>query len=253
MFKNYLLELKEIFSSAFQFTKENFKNYMVPIWFLLIGQMIFAIPSLYLIKQYGFINLSLGLKITSIVLFVLYLIFLFIMFKKVFKMVSIGLNKDEISNFKLINGLIALGLFNCTPIIVLCILYYLALVFPQFEQIFKIILNFFTFVFYFAMSLSISSIVKWQEKNVFIAILKSLKVFFKKFKYVVIVFFIIFSLATIISYVICTLIYAFGLYFNLLNMAMVNAIHAIVNICSLYVISTFYIGSQTAILKDENE
>ena len=71
MFKNYLIELKEIFASAFQFTKENFKSYMVPIWFLLIGQMIFAIPSLYLIKQYGFLNLSLGLKITSVVLFVL--------------------------------------------------------------------------------------------------------------------------------------------------------------------------------------
>ena len=63
MFKNYLLELKEIFSSAFQFTKENFKNYMVPIWFLLIGQMIFAFRSLYVIKRFGFFILFVGLNL----------------------------------------------------------------------------------------------------------------------------------------------------------------------------------------------
>ena len=162
-------------------------------------------------------------------------------------MVSDNLELPEISNVKIFTSFFALGLYNLIPLIVLYVCFCIAKFIPFSENILRFIPSIFTFVFYIAMSLSVVSIVKWQNENVFVAVFKSLKSFFKS-KYAFFVFLLVFLCATLISYLSCTLIYAICLYFNFVNPMFFDVVHAIVNVCSLYVIANFYIGSQITIL-----
>lgn len=253
MFKNYLLTLGGMFKESAIFAKESFKKQGLVMWSLVLLQIILGIPLLYLLKEYGFLALSNLQKTGYIFGFAIYLTIFFIMFKKVFKLISSNLNKSEITYPKAIRAMLALGIFNCTPLLALVICYSLAQIFPALTIFLKIGLNIFTALFYFAMSLSLASIVLWQDKNVFLAILKSIKTFFKKFAYTIILFAVVFFLATLVSYVFCTILYAFGLYFNFLDDNLVTSIHAIINVYSLYVIFGLYIGAQSSILKGENE
>lgn len=253
MFKNYLKSLGDLFKEIGIFTKNNFKKYMLPIWFLIFTQMIFGIPTLYVSKEFGFISLSIGLKIAFVLMLGAFLYSFFLMFKKVFKMAADGLETNRISNLKIIKSALALTLFNAIPILVLFICFYIASWFPSLEKILKYIPNIFATIFYFVMSLSIVGIVKWQNKNIFVAILKSLKVFFIKIKYTLPLFLIIFLIAGFITWASCAIIYAIFMYFSLLTYELIEAIHTIINVCSLYVISGIYIGTQVLLLKGENE
>lgn len=253
MFKNYLKSLGELFKEIGIFTKNNFKKYMLPIWFLILAQMIFGIPVLFIYKEFGFVSLSIGLKIAFILMFGAFLYSFFLMFKKIFKMAADNLEVNRISNLKIIQTALVLTLFNAIPILVLFICFYTSSWFPFLEKYLKYIPNIFATIFYFVMSLSIAGIVKWQNKNIFIAVLKSLKTFFVKIKYTLPIFLIIFLLAGFITWAICAIIYAIFMYFSLLTYSLIDAIHTIINVCSLYAISGIYIGAQVLLLKDENE
>ena len=124
---------------------------------------------------------------------------------------------------------------------------------PNLGYFFKISLNIFTYLFYFAMSLSIAAIAKWQDKNIFVAILKSVKLFFKKIGVVIPIFFLFFLIASLIVFLICALLYTIAIYFNYISENLVNAIHAVVNVYSLYIIAGLYIGAQAKILESCNE
>ena len=253
MFKNYFINLGKILKNTFIFGKNTFKSHTLKIWLLIIFQVILAIPLLYFVKEIGFMNFSTAYKILSIVAFGVFLAIFFAMFKKVFNFASFGLEKENISNQRIIKSLLILGLLNCIPFLMLITLFSLAQIIPALGAYLKIFLNIFTFLFYFAMSLSIASIVLYRNKNVFISILKGLKIFFKKILLTLPIFALIFLLAAIISYLSSTLLYAIFIYFNYLNENLVNSIHAIMNVYSLYVICGLYIGSQVAFLKGENE
>ena len=253
MFKNYLCSLGNLFKEIGIFTKNNFKKYMLAIWFLILAQMIFGIPVLFVHKEFGFAYLSIGLKIAFILMLGAFLYSFFLMFKKVFKMVADNLNVDRVSNLKIIKSALVLTLFNLIPLIVLFICFYISSWVPSLEKVLKYIPNIFATIFYFVMSLSIASIVKWQNKNIFCAVLKSLKVFFVKIKYTLPIFLVIFLVAGFITWASCAIIYAIFMYFSLLTYGLIDSIHTIVNVCSLYVISGLYIGAQVLLLKDENE
>ena len=253
MFKNYLCSLGGLFKEIGIFIKNNFKKYMLPIWLLILAQIIFGIPALYVLKEFGFISLSIGLKVAFVLMLGAFIYAFFLMFKKVFKMSADGLNVNRISNFKIIKTALVLTLFNAIPILVLFICFYVSSWVPSIEKVLKYIPNIFATIFYVVMSLSIVSVVKWQNKNIFVAVLKSLKVFFVKIKYTLPLFVLIFLCTGVIAWATCTLIYAILMYFGVLTYSLIDAIHIIVNACSLYVISGFYIGAQVLMLKDENE
>ena len=253
MFKNYFIDFGNILKNAFIFAKNTFKNHYLSILLLILLQVILIIPLLYFNQQIGFVNFNMTFKILAIVGFIGFLSLFFIMFKKVFNLASFGLEKENISNFRILKALLLLGLLNCIPFLMLLILYSIAQIIPDYGIYLKIFLNIFTFFYYFAMSLSIASIVLYRNKNVFISILKGLKIFFKKILLTLPIFALIFLLAAIISYLSSTLLYAIFIYFNYLNENLVNSIHAIMNVYSLYVICGLYIGSQVAFLKGENE
>ena len=253
MIKSYLYSLNNLFKEIGLFAKNNFKKYMLPIWFLIFTQILFGIPVLFVYKEIGFMNLSIGLKFVFIMMLGAFVYSFFLMFKEVYKMIADGLNLNKISNMKIIKSALVLTIFNIIPLVVFYICYYIASWIPSSEKVLKYIPGIFAMIFYFVMSLSLASIVKWQNKNVFVAILKSLKTFFVKIKYTLPLFLIIFILAVLITWVICTAIYAIFMFFNLLTYSLIDATHIIVNVCSLYIISGFYIGAQVLLLKDENE
>jgi hypothetical protein len=104
------------------------------------------------------------------------------------------------------------------------------------------------------MSLSLVSFVKWQDKNVFVAIFKSIKFFFKKLKITIPVFLTFFLLASIIVFGTTALAYALYLYiFNAPNENFVSALHAVANLYSLYVFAGLYVGAQVKIIEGANE
>ena len=117
----------------------------------------------------------------------------------------------------------------------------------------KTLLNISTYIFYFAMCLSISSIVLWQDRNVFVAIAKSIKMFFKKILYTVPVFLVLFLIASLVTFAICSIIYAVAIKMQVININLINSVHAIVNLYSLYVFAGLYIGAQVKILEGKNE
>lgn len=253
MFKNYFISLGEIFKNTFVFAKNTFKNAMPLIWGLIILQMIIIIPILYFIKEIGFYELKNIYKIITIVGLGLYLFIFFQMFKKVFNLASLGLGKEIIKNNRIIKSLLILGILNCTPFLALIVFYSLSQFIPNLDTFLKTFLNVFTYFFYFAMSFSIASIVLWQDESIFFAIFKGLKIFFKKIIFAIPIIALMYLFAAIMSYLGSTILYAILIYFNYLNENLVNSIHAIMNVYSLYVICGLYIGYQVAILRGENE
>lgn len=253
MFKNYFISLGEIFKNTFVFAKNTFKNAMPLIWGLIVLQMIIIIPILYFIKEIGFYELKNIYKIITIVGLGLYLFIFFQMFKKVFNFSSFSLGKENISNCRIIKSLLILGLLNCTPFLTLIILYFLSQFIPNSDVFLKIFLNVFTYFFYFMMSFSIVSIVLWQDESIFFAIFKGLKIFFKKIIFAIPIIALMYLFAALISYLGSTLLYSIFIYSNYLNENLVNSIHAIMNVYSLYIICNLYIGFQVAFLKGENE
>lgn len=253
MLKNYFISLNDIFKNAFIFAKNTFKNNMPLIWGLIILQMIIIIPILYFVKEIGFFEFKSIYKILTIIAFGFFFFIFFQMFKKVFNLASFGLEKEKIKNSRIIKSLLVFGLLNCIPFLTLIVLYSLSQFILNSDIFLKIFLNIFTYFFYFSMSLSVASIVLWQDKNIFCAIFKGLKVFFKKILLIIPVILVVYLFAGIISYLGSTLLYAIFIYFNYLNENLVNSIHAIINVYSLYVICGFYIGYQVAILRGEND
>lgn len=253
MLKKYFIELGEVFKFSSLFFIKNFKKENLIIWLLILFQMVLAIPLLYFQKALGFDNYDLLWKILSIVGLGAFAVLFFFMFKKVFKLVTKGLNKEKLTNSKIIKALLILGLFNCIPFLIFLLFYFLAQIAPNLGYFFRICLNLFTYMFYFAMSLSIAAIAKWQDKNVVVAILKSVKIFFKKIGIVVPVFFLFFVIASAIVFLICALLYTIAIYFNYISENLVNSIHAIVNVYSLYIIAGLYIGAQIKLLESYDE
>ena len=248
MLKNYFLEFKEIFIESLVFMKNNFKKYMLLIWLLIFLQLPFGVFCLYATKEYNS-NLSIGLIIALLVSFLIFLFLLFMLYKNVFNMASFNLGKENLSNKKIIKSLLILGLFNLSPILVFVFCYGLAQFILKLILFLNISLNVFTGLFYLAMSLSIVSICKWNDINSIIAVVKSLKIFFKKFNFTAPLFIIMFALRALITYIICVILYAILLKIGILNENLVVSIQTMVNVYSLYIISGFYIGAQVSILK----
>lgn len=253
MLKKYFIELGEIFRFSGLFFVKNFKKENLIIWLLILFQMALAIPLLYFQKALGFGNYDLLWKILSVLGMGGFAILFFFMFKKVFKLATKGLNKEKLPASRIIKALLILGIFNCVPFLAFLFFYSLAQFVPNLGYISKVCLNLFTYMFYFAMSLSIAAIAKWQDKNVVIAILKSIKLFFKKLGVVVPVFFIFFVIASAIVFLICALLYTIAIYFNYISEILVNSIHAVVNVYSLYIIAGLYIGAQVKILESYDD
>lgn len=253
MVKNYFINLAKLFKDSAVFFVQNFKKYNLLILLLIFVQIFLAIPLLYFTKQFGFSEFPMVYKILSVIAGLLYFATFLFMYKKVFNLAALGLNKEKITNARIIKALLSLGILNCTPLLAFLICYSAALLIPNSAGIMKIVLNIFTYVFYFAMCLSVSSVVFWQDKNVFVAILKSVKVFFKKILYSVPIFSVLYLVATLVLFLFCSIIYTIAIKFGFINENLINSVHAVVNLYSLYVFAGFYIGAQVKLLEGNND
>ena len=252
MIKNYFIKLWEILFEAGKFGIQNIKS-MPLIWFLILVQFLLGIPLLY-IK--GIVQIS-AMKPLAIVIFalllVVYLLMLFLLFKKVFNIASSALDKEKISNIRIFKSLLSLGLFNCIPALFVLLCMLAVNFFENLANPLQIASLIFTYIFYLSMSLSITAIVYWQDKSVFSAILKSLNIFFSSIKYSMVIFIFMYGLAALISWVICALFYYVLQHFNFLDNVLISTVSAVVNVYCLYVFATFYIGAQAKIIKDYKE
>lgn len=249
-FKKYFLELGFIFKSAICEFCKNFTKNTLYIWLLAIAQVILAIPLLFLHKAFSFINLTTPFKIAWCITFIIYLFLFFVMYKKIFKITTNALQKPKLSHSKIIKSLILLGIFNSIPLLAFICCFYIVQFIPQSAQYIKICLNFFTYMFYFGMSLSIAAIANYQDKNAFFAILNSFKIFFKKLKYVIPVFSIFFLLSAIITFFFCTVLYAIAISYNFYFGDLASTIQVVMSAYSLHLIAGLSIGAQIAIIKD---
>jgi len=253
MVKNFFIELIDIFKYAGRLFVETFKKQGLIIWGLVALQTILAIPLSYFYETKGFINLSIGFKILFVVALIICLSAFFFMFKNVFNIASVGFKKENITHKKALFALLIIGVLNCFPLLFFWIMFSLAKAFPAYTVAFKALLNIFSYLFYFALSLSLASIVKWSEDIPFVSIFKSLKVFLNKVGLVILVFAFYFITAKFLTFIACTIIYAFCLYYRILDGTLMDVIHRVVNLYSLYVIAGLYIGSQVKILGIEND
>ena len=250
--KNYFITLWSILFEAGKFGFKNFPS-MLLIWFLIIIQLALGIPIMNYVFSTEFSAMK-PLEITLLVCgLVVYFLFLFLMFKKVFDLASKALEKEKISNTRVAISLVLLGIVNCVPAIFVGLCLLIANFFEQLIMPLQIVAIFFTYVFYLSTSLSLASIVNWQENIVVCAILKAIKSFFSTIKYSMIVFIFMFGLAFLVSYILNTIIYAIALYYNLLDAALLNSIQTTVNVYCLYIFASFYIGAQAEILKHLNK
>ena len=253
MVKNYFRDIFKIFSKSFTFSKENFTPSMLKIWGLIFLQTLSSIIMLTLSKEAGFIHLSTPLKVLYSACAVIFIPSFFFMFKEVFNLASKGLLENKPSGFKIIKSLLVLALFNCIPFIVFLICIKIASIVPGSAPVLKPLLSIFTYLFYISMSLSVCGIVFYQKDNIFMAVIKSVKLFFKKISRSFPVFLVIFLAGILLVYIICTIIYSILIYFHFLNENLANSIYATINLYSLYLIAGLYIGAQINIIKEENE
>ena len=249
MFKNYLIELGNIFKNSGVIFVKNFRKNTLYIWFLAFLQIILAIPILYFNNTIGFSDLLPLHKAFWIFGVLLYYILFFLMYKKIFKIATNEFQKPKLKYPRIIKALILLGIFNSIPFLVFLLFLYITQFMPQSAIFLKIASNFFTYIFYFAMCLSVGTIAYFQEKNEFFALLETFKIFFKKLKYIVPVFFVVFLIAFILMILICATLYAIAIYFGFLTNALISTIQVVVNIYSLHLIVGLSIGAQVSIIK----
>ena len=76
---------------------------------------------------------------------------------------------------------------------------------------------------------------------------------FSSFSGLLPLFLLIFGIGALLSWIFCVIAYTILIYIQLLNDDIINTIHAVSNVYSLYVICGIYIGFQISILKDINE
>lgn len=253
MLKNFFIELGDIFKYAGVLFKETFKKQGLIIWLLILIQILLFVPLTYFYRTTSFSDFSVLQKTSFIFGVIAYLTAFFFMFKQVFNIASIGFKQENISYKRALLALLTIGILNCLPILLFIVMFALAKMFMNLAILFKIILNIFSYLFYFALSMSLASIVKWDKDNVIVAIFKSIKIFFKKIGLTILTFAFYFLFAKFLTFVICTIIYAIALYFNVLNETLANVIQMGVNLYSLYLIAGLYIASQVKILGIENE
>lgn len=253
MFKNYLLELGGIFKNAGVIFIKNFRKNTLYIWFLAFLQIILAIPILYFNNTVGFSFLTNNHKIIWIIALIAYYILFFLMYKKIFKIATNEFQKPKLKYLRIIKGLILLGIFNSVPFLVFLLCLNIAQLAPWSAVYLKIFSNFFTYIFYFAMCLSVGAIAYYQEKNEFLAIVESFKIFFKKLKYIIPVFFVVFLLAFVLMFLICAILYGIAIYNGFLFKDLVSTIQVVVSIYSLHLIVGLSIGAQVSIIKNAEQ
>lgn len=253
MIKNYFIKLWEIIKNAFIFSNKTFKEYTLKIWGTILIQIGTLTPVLSIINQNDITSLSLVEKTILILGFIVFIFSFFFMYRLVFDLASFAFDKEKLSNKKIIFSLLTLGLLNLIPFIVFQILIAIALNVPNSAQILSIVSSVFSIIFYFLLCLSIASIVFWQDKKNIIAILKSIKVVFKKTHYALPLFSIIFIIASLILFLIMTAVTLINFYTNIFTNSTMNTIQTVANVYTLYLISGFYIGIQSEILKSSNQ
>lgn len=253
MLKNFLIELGNIFKCAGVLYKETFKKQGLIIWLLILVQVLLFVPLSYFYRTIGFGEFSILQKTSFVLGIIAYLTAFFFMFKEVFNIASVGFKKEKITYKRTLLGLLIIGILNCLPVLLFAIMFALAKMFLNLAIVFKIILNIFSYLFYFALSMSLASIIKWDKDNVIVAIFKSIKVFFQKSGLTILTFGFYFVFAKILTFILCTIVYAIALYFNVLDEVLANVIQMAINLYSLYLVAGLYIGSQVKILGNEDE
>lgn len=253
MLKTFFVELLNIFKYSGTFLKEVIKKQGI-IWLLIFLQMVIVMPLAYFYGKLEFAALSNLNKFLICLGGVVLAVLFFFMFKIVYDMASIGFKKEKISYLRIFLSLLLLGIINCSPWLFLNIMYKLSTIFPAYAVVFKMLLNVLSCIFYFAFSLSLASIVKWSEKNIFVALLNGIKTFLSKIGLVILVVSACYLLAKIIAFLLCTIIYAIAIYFNFIDEAFAFVVQTAVNFYSLYIIAALYIGAQIKVLGiEENE
>ena len=90
MIKNYFINLGKILKDSIVFFAKNFVKNNLLIILLIAVQMLLATPLLYFANKIGYVNFSLMYKIIAPICLVLYFLLFVFMFKKIFKLASVG-------------------------------------------------------------------------------------------------------------------------------------------------------------------
>ena len=249
LIKNYFKFLFDTILEGLIFFKNNIKTQAI-IWLLIIAEVICYLFTVIPIKLNGLTNITIDIMMALSAL--IFVFCLFLMFKKVFNLASSFLEKDKLSNFQVIKSLVVLGLFNLVPMIV----FFFAIPFVKTNtsmMYVQIGLQIFTVLYYLSLFLAISSLVYYQDKNPFYAVYLSIIHTIKNILKTMPLYVLVYVIGQISVILICTLCFYIIAKFIPLTQIFVESFHTIVNSLALYLITPFYIGVQSILIKNSTK
>ena len=244
MLANYFQGLFNLIADSFKFSFKNFKELMPYTWLMVIFQVVGYIELLFALFSFEQGAFGLNIVLKFVVALILYFGGMFFMFKKFFSFLSKELETDEFTYFKTIKALLVFAVFNLIPVLVFIIGILLSKFYPDYTRVLQIIVNIFSIVFYISLSFALVEIAK-QKKNMFLAILNSIKIFFKNFLYTFPVLLIVYFIAFVIKFlIIAILAYVFFSLKAFLLIKSLNFFDSILSVLSIYFFATLYLGVQ---------
>ncbi len=246
---NYFQGLFNIIIESFKFSFKNFRNLMPHIWTMILIQILGYIELMFALFSFGQGIYSFGSILRFIAALVLYFIGLFFMFKKMLSFLSNEFNGEDFSNIKTIKALLILGFFNLIPFFVFILGYFASKFFPELTFVLQRIISIFSIIFYISLSFSLVKISQ-QNKNMFVAVLDSIKLFFKKIHYTFPSILIVYLVAYLLKFIILVIfVYVFSYFKNLFLIQTVEFLDSILSLYSIYFFAVLYLGFQVVLLK----
>ena len=246
---NYFQGLFNIIVDSFKFAFGKLRNLMPHVWTMIVIQIISYIELMFALFAFGQGMYSFGSIFRFTVAIVLYFVGLFFMFKKIFSFLSNEFSGADFSNLKTIKALLVLAFFNLIPFLVFILGYFASKFFPQYTLILQRVVSIFSIIFYVSLSFSMVKISQ-QNKNMFVAVMDSIKLFFKKFLYTFPLILIVYLVAFIFKFIILVLlVYLFSFFKNLFLVQTVEFLDSVLSLYSIYFFATLYLGAQIIVAK----
>ncbi len=246
---NYFQDLFNIVVNSFKFSFRNFKNIMPHILTMIAIQVIGYIELMFALFSFEQGIYSFGSILRFIVALCLYFFGLFFMFKKILSFLSNEFGSEDFSNIKTIKALLVFAFFNLVPFFVFILGYVISKLLPDLTVFLQKTVSIFSIVFYLSLSYSLAMLVK-QKKNMFFAVIDSIKFFFKRFFYAFPLILIVYIVAFILKVILLAiLIYLFSHFKNLFLIQTLDFFDAIFSLYSVYFFATLYFGVQVNLIK----
>ena len=250
MFVNYFQDLFKILAESFLFSFKKFKTLMPYMWIMIIIQVISYMSILWSVSLFEQNLINIKNILVFIFALILYFVAMFFMYKKVLSFLALEQNEEEFSCLKTLKALLTLTIFNLIPVLVFILGIFASSFFFNLSKVFMRCVNIFSIVFYISMSLALVEIAR-QKANNFVAVLKSIKFFFKNIFYTLPLFFIVYVLAFVLKFIVLALvIYVFWHLKVLFVINNLNFLDSILSVLSIYFYAVLYLGVQLNLVKN---